>query len=200
MGALHDGHAALIERARAECQTVVVSVFVNPLQFDNQDDLSRYPHTLDADLAFCERLGVDIAFCPSAAEVYPRPPECTVDVGRLGDHLCGKFRPGHFRGVATVVVKLFEMVQPHRAYFGEKDAQQLAIVKRLADDFNVPVSIVEVGTVREHDGLALSSRNRHLSPTQRSLAVFLHRALLEAKRSIDGGEEPSRAYRVRSPC
>ena len=191
MGALHEGHAALIGRARADCRTVVVSIFVNPLQFDNRDDLSRYPQTLDADLAQCRRLDVDIAFCPSVSEVYPQPPECTVDVGRLGDHLCGKFRPGHFRGVATVVLKLFEMVQPHRAYFGEKDAQQLAIVKRLADDFNVPVSIVEVATVREPDGLALSSRNQHLSPPQRAVAVCLYRALLEAKRVIDGGEVQS---------
>jgi len=188
MGALHEGHARLISCARAECGVVVVSFFVNPLQFDNPDDLSRYPQTLDADLALCRRLDVDIVFCPAAAEVYPQPPECTVDVGKLGDHLCGKFRPGHFRGVATVVLKLFEMVQPHRAYFGEKDAQQLAIVKRLAEDFNVPVSIVEVGTVREPDGLAISSRNRRLSAAQRAVAVCLHRALLEAKRVIDAGE------------
>ena len=188
MGALHDGHAALIRTARAECETVVVSIFVNPLQFDNPDDLSRYPETLDADLALCQRLGVDVVFAPSSSEVYPQPPECTVDVGHLADHLCGRFRPGHFRGVATVVLKLFEMVQPHRAYFGEKDAQQLAIVKRLAADFNVPVSIVEVATVRENDGLALSSRNRHLSPHQRAVAVYLYRALLEAKRLIEAGE------------
>jgi pantoate--beta-alanine ligase len=188
MGALHEGHAALITRARAESQTVVVSIFVNPLQFDNRDDLSRYPQTLDADLALCRRLDVDIVFCPSAAEVYPQPPECTVDVGKLGNHLCGKFRPGHFRGVATVVLKLFEMVQPHRAYFGEKDAQQLAIVERLVEDFNVPVSIVEVATVREPDGLAISSRNRQLSAAQRTVAVCLYRALLEAKRVIEAGE------------
>ena len=116
-----------------------MSIFVNPLQFNNQDDLARYPRTLDADVALCRELGVDVVFAPSAAEVYPQPLECTVDVGRLADHLCGKFRPGHFRGVATVVLKLFQMVQPHRAYFGEKDAQQLAIIRRLVADFNVPL-------------------------------------------------------------
>ena len=130
MGALHAGHAALIAAARRECAVVVVSIFINPLQFNSQDDLARYPRTIDTDVALCRDRGADLVFAPSAAEVYPEPPECSVDVGRLADHLCGKFRPGHFRGVATVVLKLFHIVQPHRAYFGEKDAQQLAIVKR----------------------------------------------------------------------
>ena len=147
---------------------------MNPLQFDNPDDLARYPKTLDADLSLCRDLGVDVAFTPSPAEIYPEPPECTVEVGRLADHLCGKFRPGHFRGVATVVLKLLQIVQPQRAYFGEKDAQQVAIVKRLVADFNVPVEIVEVPTVREADGLAISSRNRHLSVEQRASAVLLY--------------------------
>ena len=175
MGALHAGHAALIDAARRECGVVVVSIFVNPLQFNNQDDLARYPRTLDADVELCRELGVDIVFAPSASEVYPEPPECSVDVGRLADHLCGKFRPGHFRGVATVVLKFFQMVQPHRAYFGEKDAQQLAIVRRLAADFNLPIEVVGVPTVREADGLAMSSRNRHLSAEERSLAPSLYR-------------------------
>jgi pantoate--beta-alanine ligase len=188
MGALHAGHAALIEAARRECGLVVVSIFVNPLQFNSPDDLARYPRTLDTDLAFCRELGVDVVFVPSAAEVYPEPPECRVDVGRLADHLCGKFRPGHFRGVATVVLKLFEMVRPHRAYFGEKDAQQLAIIRRLAADFNVPIEVIGVPTVREADGLALSSRNRHLSTGERQLAVSLYRALTEAARIIASGE------------
>src|SRR5688572_23172511 len=187
MGALHAGHAALIDAARRECAAVVVSIFINPLQFNSHDDLARYPRTIAADVALCRAHGADIVFAPSPAEVYPEPPECSVDVGRLADHLCGRFRPGHFRGVATVVLKLFQMVQPGRAYFGEKDAQQFAIVKRLVADFNLPIAVVEVPTVREADGLAMSSRNRHLSPDERQLAVCLYRALLEASRTISGG-------------
>jgi len=193
MGALHAGHAALIDAARRDCGVVVVSIFVNPLQFNNQDDLARYPRTLEADVELCRALGVDVVFAPSAAEVYPEPPECSVDVGRLADHLCGRFRPGHFRGVATVVLKLLQMVQPHRAYFGEKDAQQLAIVTRLAADFNLPIEIVGVPTVREVDGLALSSRNRHLSAVERYLAPSLYRALEEARRRILAGERSAAA-------
>ena len=195
LGALHAGHAALIEAARRECELVLVSIFVNPLQFNNPDDLARYPRTLDADVAMCGSLGADIVFAPAASHMYPAPLECTVDVGRLGDHLCGKFRPGHFRGVATVVLKLFQIVQPHVAYFGEKDAQQLAIIRRLVADFNVPVAIVEVPTVREADGLAMSSRNRHLSVDERRVAPSLHEALQEARRCIEGGER--NAARVR---
>lgn len=209
MGALHAGHLKLIQAARGECDSVVVSIFVNPLQFDRQEDLSRYPRSLDEDMKVCRDHGVDIVFTPTAAELYPStslgtgptpgpstrqarwggtPPACTVDVGRLGDHLCGKYRPGHFRGVATVVLKLFQIVQPGRAYFGEKDAQQLAIIKRMVSDFNVPVSIVEVPTVREADGLALSSRNRHLTASERQLAATLYQALCEAQRQISKGE------------
>ena len=194
-GALHAGHVALIDAARRECGLLVVSIFVNPLQFNSQDDLARYPRTLDADLAMCAGLGVDIVFAPAAHEMYPAPLECTVDVGRLGDHLCGKFRPGHFRGVATVVLKLFEIVRPDVAYFGEKDAQQVAIIRRLVDDFNVPVQIVEVTTVREADGLALSSRNRNLSADERRIAPCLHEALEDARRRILNGER--NATRVR---
>ena len=190
MGALHAGHAALIDAARRDSGVVVVSIFVNPLQFNNQDDLARYPRTLEADVAFCRELGVDIVFAPSAAEVYPQPPECTVDVGRLADHLCGQFRPGHFRGVATVVLKLFEMVQPHRAYFGEKDAQQLAIVRRLVADFNLPIAIVGVPTVREADGLAMSSRNRHL---ERRRAAFGRLPVSVAARSAATGFRTARS-------
>jgi pantoate--beta-alanine ligase len=195
MGALHAGHAALIDRARHECGLVVVSIFINPLQFNDKDDLARYPQTLDADLAQCRELGADIVFAPTATEMYPAPPECGVDIGRLGDHLCGKFRPGHFRGVATVVLKLFQIVQPHRAYFGEKDAQQLAIIRRLVADFNVPATVVEVPTVREADGLAMSSRNRHLSPDERRMAACLYRSLVEASRMIAGGERNAATVR-----
>ncbi len=201
MGALHAGHAALVHEARRENGVVVVTIFVNPLQFNNQDDLARYPRTLEADVAFCRALDVDVVFAPSAAEVYPQPPECSVDVGRLADHLCGKFRPGHFSGVATVVLKLFQMVQPHRAYFGEKDAQQLAIIRRLVADFNVPVAIVEVPTVRESDGLALSSRNRLLGPDERALAPSLYQALVEARTQIArGNRRASDIRRAAAAC
>ncbi len=193
MGALHAGHVALVDAARSDGGIVVVSIFVNPLQFNNPDDLARYPRTLEADIALCRKCGVDVVFAPSAEEVYPQPPELTVDVGRLGDRLCGEFRPGHFRGVATIVLKLFQMVQPQRAYFGEKDAQQLAIIRRLVSDFNLPIDIIEVPTVREGDGLAVSSRNRNLSGGERRLAVSLYYALMEAKRRIEGGERSSSA-------
>ncbi len=188
MGALHAGHAELIRHARRECDDVVISIFVNPLQFDRADDLARYPRTLDADLALCRDLGVDVVFTPAAAEMYPGPPECTVDVGHLADHLCGKQRPGHFRAVATVVLKLFQIVQPHRAYFGEKDAQQVAVIRRMTADFNIPLEIVEVPTVRERDGRAMSSRNRHLNPAERAAAPALYRALLDVQRRVAAGE------------
>ena len=187
MGALHAGHARLIERARAECRTVAVSIFVNPLQFDREDDLRRYPRTLDADREMLDRLGVDIVFAPPVEEIYPRPPECTIDVGRLADHLCGRFRPGHFQSVATVVMKFLGIVQPDRAYFGEKDAQQLAIIRRMVLDLDVDVGVVGVATVREPDGLALSSRNAHLAAAERQLAPALFRALQKADSLIAGG-------------
>ena len=187
MGALHEGHASLIQRARSESGTVVVSIFVNPLQFDRPDDLTRYPRSLEADLEVCRRHGVDIVFAPAVSEMYPRPMEMSVKVGKLADHLCGRFRPGHFEGVASVVLKLFEIVQPDTAYFGEKDAQQLAVVRRLTTDFNVPVRIAPVPTVREPDGLALSSRNLRLSPGERQLAPCLFAALQRAAASIQQG-------------
>jgi pantoate--beta-alanine ligase len=188
MGALHAGHARLIETARAACEYVVVSIFVNPLQFDRADDLEKYPRTMDADLALCASLGVDAVFAPRAAEMYPAAPMCTVQVGRIADHLCGAHRPGHFNGVATVVLKLLEIVRPDRAYFGEKDAQQLAIIRRMVADFNLDIEIVGVATVREPDGLALSSRNQRLDPTERHLAVSLYRALMAARLQITEGE------------
>jgi len=187
MGALHQGHERLIEQARHECSRVVVSIFVNPLQFDRADDLERYPRTLDADIDLCGRLGVDLVFVPTVHEMYPTPPACTVDPGPLAVALCGAHRPGHFRGVATVVLKLLHMVGADRAYFGEKDAQQLAIIRRLVADFNLPVAIVGVPTVREADGLAISSRNVHLSPDERRLAPALYRALCEARDQIAAG-------------
>ncbi|MGE0450678.1 MAG: pantoate--beta-alanine ligase [Vicinamibacterales bacterium] len=187
MGALHDGHGRLIEEARRECATVVVSIFVNPLQFDREDDLRRYPRTLERDLELCAARGADVVFSPDPAEMYPRPPVCTVRVGALADHLCGRHRPGHFDGVATVVLKLFQVVGADRAYFGEKDRQQLTIIRRLVEDCNVPIAIVGVPTVRESDGLALSSRNQHLDTSERALAPALYRALLESDRLIAAG-------------
>jgi pantoate--beta-alanine ligase len=195
MGALHAGHAKLIEAARRECETLVVSIFVNPLQFDRQDDLDRYPRTPQPDIDLCRTFGADFIFAPSAAEMYPSAPLCTVDVGRLADHLCGKYRPGHFRGVATVVMKLLQIVQPHRAYFGEKDAQQLAVIRKLVADLNVPVIIVGVPTVRESDGLAISSRNRHLTPSERKSATVLYEALRAADELIVSGERDAAAVR-----
>ena len=187
MGALHAGHASLIARARRECETVVVSIFVNPLQFDRAEDLARYPRPLDDDVALCEGLGVDLVFAPAPDVMYPQPPQCTVSVGQMADHLCGAFRPGHFAGVATVVVKLLNIVQPDVAYFGEKDAQQLAIVRRAVADLDVPVTIASVETVRELDGLAISSRNRHLSSDERRLAPLLYQALRAVQSQVAEG-------------
>jgi len=195
MGALHAGHARLVERARAECATVVVSIFINPLQFDRADDLARYPRPLEADLALCERLGVDAVFAPSAEEIYPEPPDVRVHVGQTAKYLCGAFRPGHFDGVATVVLKPFDIVQPDVAYFGEKDAQQLAIIRRMVADLNVPVKIAPVATVREADGLALSSRNQHLNAAERALAPALFRALTAAKNAVAAGVSDAEAVK-----
>lgn len=193
MGALHRGHGALIGRAHEGSDHVVVSIFVNPIQFNRDDDYNRYPRPLDADLEFCRQAGVHAMFAPTNEEMYPHPLKAFVDVKEVGDRLCGEFRPGHFRGVATVVLKLFQIVQPDRAYFGEKDAQQLAVIRTMVDDLNVPVAIVPVPTVREDDGLALSSRNQLLDPEQRRGATVLYRALRQAAAGISGGmTEPGR--------
>ena len=188
MGALHAGHARLIERARQDGHYVVVSIFVNPLQFDRPDDLERYPRTWESDLEICASLGVDAVFAPLVGEMYPHSPTCVIHVGAVAHHLCGEHRPGHFDGVATVVMKLFQIVTPDRAYFGEKDVQQLAVVRHLVRDFNVPVEILGVKTVRESDGLALSSRNARLDQEERRLAPALYAGLLEAARLIARGE------------
>jgi len=188
MGALHLGHRRLLEIARGETHTLVASIFVNPTQFDRQDDLDRYPRPLSRDLEICREAGVDIVFAPTAAEMYPQAQLTWVETPALTEHLCGPGRPGHFRGVATVVMKLLQIVQPDRAYFGEKDAQQLAVIRRMVKDLNVPVTIVPVATVRESDGLAMSSRNQHLSPAERETATALSRALFAARKLVESGE------------
>ena len=195
MGALHAGHGSLIAAARRDCGFLVISIFVNPLQFDRKDDLEKYPRTLDADLALCSRLGADIVFAPPVAEIYPAPQVCIIHVGSVGEHLCGRYRPGHFDGVATVVMKLFQIVVADRAYFGEKDAQQLAVIRHLVRDFNVTVAIAAVATVRESDGLAISSRNARLNSAERRLAPALYRMLREAERLIGAGAVDAAAVR-----
>jgi pantoate--beta-alanine ligase len=187
MGALHAGHGRLLDTARRECACVVATVFVNRIQFDRGDDYDRYPRSLATDAEFCGAHGVHIVFAPSTEEMYPGAQLAFVEVTRITDHLCGQFRPGHFRGVATIVLKLLNIVEPSRAYFGEKDAQQLAVIRRMVADLNVPVTIVEVPTVREADGLALSSRNQHLSVRERQIAPVLIHALRSAQKLISEG-------------
>jgi pantoate--beta-alanine ligase len=195
MGALHAGHGSLIDRARAASASVAVSIFVNPIQFNQPDDYTRYPRPMDADLAFCAARGVDAVFAPPVEQMYPRPQTAYVEVGPVGDHLEGRFRPGHFRGVATVVLKLFQIVRPDRAWFGEKDAQQLAVIRRMVEDFNVPVEIVGVATVREPDGLALSSRNQHLNAQERAIAPLLYTALRASQQCIASGQNAASAVK-----
>ena len=190
MGALHAGHGSLIERARAESDFVVVSIFVNPLQFGENEDLDQYPRTLEGDRQFCEELGVDLIFAPSVDEIYGK--EESVEIvppASMTSGLCGKYRPGHFRGVATIVVKLLQLVCPNVAYFGEKDAQQLAIIKRLAQDLYLPYLIQGCPIVREASGLALSSRNQYLSEQEKSQALGLSQALIAAQSAFQSGEK-----------
>ena len=191
MGALHEGHGALMRRAREETGYAVATIFVNPTQFERPDDFEKYPRDLETDVAFCERLGVDIVFAPDAAEMYRRENLTSVAVAGISSRLEGEFRPGHFRGVATVVAKLFNIVQADRAYFGEKDAQQLAVIERMAADLEFSVTIVPVPTVREPDGLAMSSRNQRLTPEQRRDAPALYQALCEGERLIRSGSRSS---------
>jgi pantoate--beta-alanine ligase len=195
MGALHEGHASLIRAARRETGFVVVSIFVNPTQFGPHEDYQRYPRTPEADQELCRREGVDLIFCPTVEEMYPAGFCTWVEVTGLQDVLCGRSRPGHFRGVATVVLKLFNIVQPDLAYFGQKDAQQARIIRQMVRDLNVPVEIRVCPIVRESDGLAVSSRNAYLSPQQRQQATVLYRALCAAQRLVEQGERD--AHRVR---
>ena len=188
MGALHAGHEALVAEARRRAGRVVVSIFVNPLQFDRRDDFERYPRVLDDDRARCAAAGADVLFAPPPAAMYPEGFQTAVEVARLTAPLCGRGRPGHFRGVTTVVTKLFHCVRPHVAVFGEKDYQQLAVVRRLAVDLDFGIEIVGVPTVREADGLALSSRNRLLGPADREAALCVPRALAAAAVAVGAGE------------
>ncbi|AHK44856.1 pantoate--beta-alanine ligase [Ensifer adhaerens OV14] len=187
MGYLHVGHMELVRRARGQNDVVVASIFVNPLQFGPNEDLSKYPRDLARDQAMLEEGGVDFLFSPGVSDMYPRPMETVVDVPKLGSELEGSVRPGHFAGVATVVTKLFNIVQPDRAYFGEKDFQQLQIIRRMVDDLAQPVEIIGVPTVREADGLACSSRNVYLSAAEREAAAIVPKALAEAERLVASG-------------
>jgi len=181
MGALHEGHLSLVRHARADDDTVVVSIFVNPTQFGPSEDFAHYPRDPDRDLALLRDLGTDVVFMPPVEEVYPQGFDTHVEVERLTQRLEGVSRPGHLRGVATVVTKLFNIVQPHRAYFGQKDAQQLVVIRRLTRDLDLPVEVVGLPTVREPDGLAMSSRNAYLSPGERKAAPVLYRSLEAAQ-------------------
>ena len=188
MGALHDGHLELLRVARARADRVVVSVFVNPMQFNRRDDFERYPRVLEDDAARCAAAGVDVVYAPPAAHMYPEGFASAVDVAGVSEPLCGRARPGHFRGVTTVVTKLFHAVRPHAAVFGEKDWQQLAVVRRMTSDLDFGIDIVGVPTVREADGLALSSRNRLLGSEARAAARCVPRALEAAAGAVAAGE------------
>ena len=193
MGYLHEGHLALIAAARDSTDTVVVSLFVNPLQFDRAEDLERYPRNADRDAALASGAGAHLLFAPPLDEIYPVSPAARVIVGALSEQLEGPKRPGHFDGVATVVAKLFAGLQPHVAFFGRKDAQQLAVVTRMAADLSFPVEVVGVPTVREHDGLALSSRNVHLGPAERVSAGAISAGLMAGAAAIERGERTGAA-------
>jgi pantoate--beta-alanine ligase len=196
MGYLHEGHLSLIRAARANTDLVVVSIFVNPTQFGPGEDFGRYPRDLDRDKRLAEGVGTDVIFYPSVEEMYPEDFSTYVEETKLSKHLCGLSRPTHFRGVTTVVLKLFNVVQPDVAYFGQKDAQQALIVRRMVRDLNLPVRVEVLPIVREEDGLALSSRNEYLSPVQRKHATVLHQSLMEAKRLVEMGERD--AYMIRA--
>lgn len=187
MGALHDGHLSLARRARADNRRVVVSIFVNPTQFGPNEDFARYPRDLEGDSAKLATVGVDAVFAPEVSDMYPPGAATTVTVRGLTDSLCGPFRPGHFDGVATIVTKLLLQALPDAAYFGEKDYQQLQVVKQLTRDLDIPVRIVGVPTVREPDGLAMSSRNAFLSPAERKIAATLNRVLAHAASALSAG-------------
>ena len=191
MGCLHQGHLSLIEQARQENDKVIVSIFVNPLQFGPHEDFSRYPRSLDKDLEGCRNFGADLVFTPSLKELLPETNLVYVDVDLLGNNLCGSSRPGHFRGVCTIVAKLFNILTPDRSYFGQKDAQQLAIITRMVKDLNFSTKIVPCPIVREADGLAMSSRNVYLTKEERKAATIISKSLTAAKSLLEQGERDS---------
>ncbi|QKZ12153.1 pantoate--beta-alanine ligase [Spirosoma sp. KUDC1026] len=193
MGALHEGHVALIQKARQENDSVVSSIFVNPVQFNNPDDLARYPRTLEDDCQKLEAAGCDIVFAPAVEEIYPESPIMKLSFGDLETVMEGAFRPGHFNGVGIVVAKLFNLVQPDRAYFGQKDLQQVAVIRRLIRDLSFPIELVVCPTVREADGLALSSRNRNLTAEEREQAPAIYAALTMAHELLLEGQSPAQA-------
>jgi pantoate--beta-alanine ligase len=195
MGYLHDGHVSLARRAREECKAVAVSIFVNPTQFGPNEDLAKYPRDLERDLRLLEEADVDLVWTPTPEDMYPQGYQTWVDVAEVSLPLEGAQRPGHFRGVTTVVTKLFNAVQPTRAYFGQKDAQQAAVIRRMTRDLNFPVEILVCPIVREPDGLAMSSRNVYLSPEQRRAAPVLHRSLLAAQAAYQNGERGAEKLR-----
>jgi pantoate--beta-alanine ligase len=188
MGALHQGHLSLVRTAKAQCDAVAVSIFVNPLQFGPNEDLAKYPRTFEPDCEMLEQEDVDFLFAPSVEEMYPEKAITYVTVEGLSEKLCGRSRPGHFRGVTTVVAKLFHIVEPDLAFFGQKDAAQATIIRRMVRDLNFPVEIIVCSIVREADGLAMSSRNAYLNPQERKSALVLYRALRELQRKFDHGE------------
>lgn len=188
MGYLHSGHLSLVSRAKDECEHVIVTIFVNPTQFGANEDLSKYPRDLERDLELLKPLGVDVVWNPSAETMYPLGYQTWVNVEALTNPLEGAMRPGHFKGVTTVVSKLFNATQPHKAYFGQKDAQQVAVIRRMTLDLNFPIEIVVCPTMREDDGLAMSSRNKYLNKDERTAATILFRSLSEAKKMFEAGE------------
>ena len=196
MGYLHEGHLKLIDIAKAHSDYVAVSIFVNPTQFGPHEDFSRYPRDFERDRKLCESRGTDLIFAPSVEEMYPRPSAIRLEIAKLADHLCGARRPGHFNGVMLVVAKLFNIIQPDVAVFGQKDAQQLFIIKRMVEDLNFPIKIIAAPTVREKDGLAMSSRNVYLSPKEREQSTVLYRALQRAKELIAAGERDARKLKI----
>lgn len=188
MGALHEGHLSLIRRARNECEELIVSIFVNPIQFEREDDLANYPHQLETDIEITRNEDVDIVFTPCREEIYPKGFCTFVEQEKLTNRLCGKMRPGHFKGVTTIVTKLFNIVKPDKAYFGQKDYQQSVIIKRLVQDLNMDIDIKVLPIVRDECGLALSSRNKHLSADERINARCLYEALVKAKSLVEANE------------
>ncbi|MBK8619840.1 MAG: pantoate--beta-alanine ligase [Anaerolineales bacterium] len=195
MGYLHEGHLSLIRQAKAECEHVFVSIFVNPTQFGANEDLSKYPRDLERDLSLIEPLGVDVVWNPTPEIMYPAGYQTWVEVDALTHPLEGAIRAGHFKGVTTVVAKLFNAVQPHKAYFGQKDAQQAAVIRQMVRDLNFPLEVVVCPIIREADGLAMSSRNKYLEGADREAAVVLSRALSAAKKEYEGGERSAEALR-----